>query len=154
FKRINDSHGHAAGDEVLRTLGAFLKRTLRASDFATRYGGEEFALVLPHTNPSEATRLAERIRNDIASLSIPISARTEPQRCLRVTVSIGVATLTPNGRWTRETSTTRASDYGSGHGRGQDPARWLLDRADAGVYAAKSAGRNRVCSAPRLSDPG
>jgi diguanylate cyclase (GGDEF)-like protein len=123
FKRINDEYGHVAGDQVLRQLARHMQRELRRSDLATRYGGEEFALVLPQTDAREAMSLAERIRSRLASLPIPIDA----SRCVSLSVSIGVATLS-----------------GRRHGSPAALAREILDSADRAVYRAKAAGRNTV----------
>jgi diguanylate cyclase (GGDEF)-like protein len=117
FKIINDSLGHPQGDVVLKTLAAYLKSAVRQADVVCRYGGEEFVLLLPHTAPKQALILAERLRQRISELTIPL-----PDQDLQVTVSIGVAGL-------REGMS------------GAD----LLDAADAALYRAKQAGRNRVC---------
>jgi two-component system, cell cycle response regulator len=117
FKTINDGHGHPVGDEVLRAVGALLERTTRRDEFAARYGGEEFVLVLPHTTVEELSRAAERIRVEIAELSIP--ARVGP---VALSASVGGAL------------TARATD--------PDPARELISRADVKLYEAKRAGRN------------
>ena len=118
FKLINDTHGHSVGDEVLSAIAKRILDGLRQSDIAGRYGGEEFAVVLPETDlPSAASIVAERLRDTIASR--PIDTAEGP---LSVTISVGVA--------------------------GVDTAREnLLDaltHADSGLYAAKHAGRNRV----------
>jgi diguanylate cyclase (GGDEF)-like protein len=129
FKRINDIHGHAAGDRVLADLGRFLRQHLRSSDTATRYGGEEFALVLPQTDHANARQLAERIRAGVAARPIQL----EDGEVIRVTVSIGVASLPENPSTNIETA-----------------AAALLEDADAAVYAAKRAGRDRVMAASEL----
>jgi diguanylate cyclase (GGDEF)-like protein len=120
FKQINDSHGHAAGDEVLAALGATLKATLRASDFVGRYGGEEFVILLPDTGYAEAQTTAEKIRAAVAAITV--SGVTRP-----ITASIGFAIFPDNAH----DSVT------------------LLRNADRALYSAKSNGRNRVESAPR-----
>jgi diguanylate cyclase (GGDEF)-like protein len=117
FKVINDTLGHPQGDVVLKTLAAYLKSAVRHADVVCRYGGEEFVLLLPHTAPAQAMLLAERLRQKISELTIPL-----PNRDLQFTVSIGVAGLTDNMT-------------------GAD----LLDTADAALYRAKQAGRNKVC---------
>lgn len=115
FKRINDAHGHPAGDAVLRDLGTLLDRRTRESDTCTRYGGEEFAILLPATPLQEAVDLAERLRRAVAST---------PCGEQRVTVSIGVACGTA--------------------GSAPSDASLLIKEADDALYAAKSAGRNRT----------
>jgi diguanylate cyclase (GGDEF)-like protein len=119
FKQINDTHGHAVGDQVLSALAQRLRQRLRASDLATRYGGEEFAILLPQTDRASASRLAIDICRAVAAEPVKLaSGDTVP-----VTVSIGVATLGPESR----------ADGGT-----------LLDAADMAVYRAKQRGRNRV----------
>jgi diguanylate cyclase (GGDEF)-like protein len=112
FKRLNDAHGHAAGDDVIRVVAEVLRAGCRGEDVISRYGGEEFAVLCPDVNGVGAAVLAERLRADvaIAPLMIPDA---------RVTCSFGVA------------------DYSGG---GAD----LVSRADAALYRAKRAGRNRV----------
>jgi diguanylate cyclase (GGDEF)-like protein len=117
FKVINDTLGHPQGDVVLKTLAAYLQSAVRHADVVCRYGGEEFVLLLPHTGPGQAMFLAERLRQKISELTIPL-----PNRDLQVTVSIGVAGLK---------DTMAGAD--------------LLDTADAALYRAKQAGRNKVC---------
>ena len=114
FKLVNDQHGHVCGDDVLRALSARVRRLARTTDIVGRYGGEEFLFVLPHTASAEAEGLAERLRARIAET--PIAGLT-------VTASFGVSTC-PAG----------------------EPlsALELLERADAALYRAKNAGRNRV----------
>lgn len=126
FKRINDEHGHAAGDQVLVVLAKRIRDQLRGSDLAARYGGEEIAVLLPQTTPANACRLAERIRRGIADEPIRLHDGSE----LRVTVSIGVGAVTPG----RDADIERL-------------AQGLLEEADQLVYAAKNGGRNRVCCA-------
>lgn len=120
FKRINDLHGHSAGDLVLREIALRILECLRASDVATRFGGEEFALLLPQTDAHEAFKIAERIRRRIAEQVIPLESGKE----LSVTVSLGISKL--------DLST---------HG---DPGKQLLTDADAALYEAKRQGRNRT----------
>ncbi|MBZ9749556.1 diguanylate cyclase [Deinococcus sp. HMF7604] len=123
FKRVNDTYGHLAGDALLRLLGAALREQVRATDLAGRYGGEELAVLLPHTGPEGARILAERLREHIAALRLPWDGQE-----VRVTASIGVAT-----------------DPG---GPGSLSAPRLLSQTDEALYAAKGAGRNRVQVAP------
>jgi two-component system cell cycle response regulator len=125
FKRINDQHGHPAGDEVLRYMGRVLKTVARDQDLAARYGGEELALVLVDSTRATAAMIAETICRAV---------NAKPVRCrsavLPVTASIGVATLEPGGPL--------------------KSVAHLLKAADMAVYAAKHAGRNcvRVFSIP------
>jgi diguanylate cyclase (GGDEF)-like protein len=116
FKGVNDTHGHAAGDEVLRVFGSVLRSCARESDVVARYGGEEFAILAPNTGAAAAAQYAERVRRLLAERVIPPLAA--PMTC-----SFGVAEWRPGG-----------------------DARDLVARADAALYAAKREGRNRVVS--------
>jgi diguanylate cyclase (GGDEF)-like protein len=118
FKRINDRHGHHVGDQVLRVLAERCKAALRSVDVLGRYGGEEFAILLPGTSQhNAATILAERIRKKVAEEPIQTD-----DGVVKVTVSVGVAALDPDMRSTGD----------------------LFKRADSALYEAKQAGRNRV----------
>ncbi|MCX8043007.1 MAG: sensor domain-containing diguanylate cyclase [Desulfobacterota bacterium] len=121
FKRVNDTFGHPAGDEVLRYVAATLTLNIRSSDRAARYGGEEFAVIMPQSGAAEATVAAERIRQAIACRPVVF----EDGKTLSVTVSIGVAAYPEHGRKEHE----------------------LVQSADAALYRAKQGGRNRVCTA-------
>lgn len=114
FKSINDSHGHLAGDSVLRQVGEIILTALRRSDVCGRIGGEEFAVILPHTSEDAALGIAEKLRKAIAEAPIACG-----ERSLEVTVSIGVA--------------SGAYDLGA-----------LLVHADKAMYRAKAQGRNQV----------
>jgi diguanylate cyclase (GGDEF)-like protein len=116
FKGVNDTHGHQGGDEVLRVVARTLRSTLRDGDVLYRYGGEEFAVLLPHAQGTGAFTAAERMVRAIAAMPAHL-----PGGEVRVTASAGVATLS-------------ASDDGSG----------LVFRADAALYQAKKDGRDRV----------
>ena len=116
FKGINDQHGHPAGDEVIRSVAAILGRTVRSSDVPGRYGGEEFAVVLPDTDHHGAAIIAERIRRRIES------ATMGREVVLQCTVSIGVAQAQPDS---------------------EDAGDWIA-RADRALYEAKRRGRNCV----------
>ena len=135
FKQINDNYGHQAGDTALRELADRIRSQLRASDVATRYGGEEFALLLPQTGLSEALLLAERIRLEVASSPIHLDDGNQ----LDITVSIGVSETLPM----------------LGKSRHKDVGEHLLSSADQALYQAKARGRNRIESlSRRISEPG
>lgn len=121
FKRLNDRFGHAVGDTVLRTMGQTLKETLRGSDVAVRWGGEEFCAVLVNTDGVGAHTTAERVRTRFAEACKQI----EPLRGGRVSVSIGIA-------------------YGP---LSEQDFETLQRRADQALYAAKEAGRDQVVAA-------
>jgi len=120
FKRINDCHGHATGDRVLKELAAECRRSLRNFDLIGRLGGEEFAVLLPQTGIVTAELVAERLRGAIASLNL--TGRDD--KPIPLTVSIGVSALEPH----------------------QTQIESMLALADAALYRAKESGRNRVCS--------
>ena len=124
FKRVNDTHGHAAGDQVLREVASRLRDGCRASDTVGRYGGEEFTALLPETDAGGALAVAEKIRATAAAAPVvlPRSNGAEAGPAIAVRLSIGVATL--DGTMTR--------------------AEALLAAADRALYAAKAAGRDRV----------
>jgi diguanylate cyclase (GGDEF)-like protein len=122
FKAVNDTHGHLAGDQVLKEIARTLTSQLRDYDLAGRFGGEEFALLLPQTRAVDAMRIAERIRSNIAGLSIIAPGSTGGER-VQVTVSIGVAAL----------------DSGTERKFAQ-----LMAAADAALYRAKACGRDQV----------
>jgi len=119
FKSINDSHGHDAGDDVLREFALRIRKAIRNIDLACRYGGEEFVIVMPETDMAVATIVAERLRRRIATEPFVIQ---QGARQLEVTISIGIAGLS---------SVT-------------DNAATILKRADQALYRAKRDGRNRV----------
>ncbi len=119
FKKVNDTRGHAAGDQVLRVVGALVRDAVRREDLAIRYGGEEILIVLAGTRRLHALLMADRMREAIASTRFPTMLD------LFVTGSFGVAERTA----------------------GESVEDWL-DRADKALYSAKSAGRNRAEAAP------
>ncbi len=121
FKRVNDRFGHEAGDRVLQELAATCGHILREVDVVGRLGGEEFAVLLPHTDMKTALQVAERLRAAIAGHGVALDSG----QVVEVTASIGVATWTPAD-----------ADLHA-----------LLGRADGALYAAKGAGRNRVVQA-------
>jgi len=125
FKLINDTFGHLTGDQVLRKIGSITRDSIRTIDTVCRYGGEEFAIILPQTGLEAASIIAERLRTSIAEF--PFS--TGEEHPLVVTASLGVAC------W-----------HGSGYLSGQGTE--LVQAADRALYAAKDTGRNRTCTAP------
>lgn len=120
FKQVNDTHGHLAGDEVLREFSQRASSVLRAGDIFARYGGEEFCSVFSECNEEQAAQQAEATRAVIADTTFPTQAGDLP-----ITVSIGVATFNGSGKPTAES---------------------MLKAADELLYKAKESGRNRVCS--------
>ncbi len=121
FKSFNDTYGHPAGDELLAEVGGVIRRALRDMDIAVRYGGEEFAVILPETPAAGGRQVAERIRKDIDELRLDAGSGRSAHR----TVSLGIAEY--------------PSDATSG--------RALVEAADRALYRAKRAGKNRVESA-------
>ncbi|MFH1459315.1 MAG: sensor domain-containing diguanylate cyclase [Candidatus Omnitrophota bacterium] len=120
FKDFNDTLGHIAGDDLLKDLAEILKNSCREVDSVTRYGGEEFAIILPETYKEKAYSSAERIRKLVAAYSFCHNQKATPKR---ITISIGVASF-PQDASTKEE---------------------LVNCADKALYAAKNTGRNRVC---------
>ena len=114
FKRVNDTLGHAAGDEVLKEIATILQDCVRASDFVVRYGGEEFVVYLVQADSELVQNIANRIRDEVASHGFEMVP-------WQVTISIGVASIQNNDRLEN-----------------------LLDRADKYLYISKRSGRNRV----------
>ncbi len=119
FKSVNDTCGHLAGDEALRTFAALVRREVRPVDQVARYGGEEFAIILPETTGPGALAVGERMRDIIATQLIPVG----PAKTVSLTVSIGVSTF-PEEAESEEK---------------------LIGAADRALYKAKQTGRNRVC---------
>lgn len=119
FKTINDRYGHRVGDEVLTSIAHRLRSTLRAADFAVRWGGEEFLMVLPGCSAEEGRQIAEKLR-----LAVAESTPCPSTPSIRVSICVGVAQF----------DGTESTDQ-------------TVNRADAALYAAKAAGRNRVCLA-------
>ena len=123
FKCFNDTYGHLAGDDCLRSIGkAILHALKRTSDIGARYGGEEFACILPETDSSGACKVAETLRQEIAALAIPHAKSTSAPY---VTASFGVVTCSCM--------------------QGVTPSQ-LITLADRQLYAAKTAGRNCICT--------
>ncbi|MGV1793237.1 diguanylate cyclase [Rhizobium lusitanum] len=121
FKTINDTHGHKVGDLALRSVAAAITETVRQTDFVFRYGGEEMLIVLVECDEAMGLQVAEKIRSEIAKLSIPLADGGK----FAVTASIGVAAF-----------------------KGELDYERILARADKAVYEAKEGGRNRVTLAP------
>ncbi|MCM1004255.1 MAG: sensor domain-containing diguanylate cyclase [Candidatus Gastranaerophilales bacterium] len=119
FKKVNDTYGHAAGDEVLRTVASIIKEQLRESDIPARYGGEEFAVLLPFTKIEEAQIVGERLRKAVEAHPVTVD-NVE----IAVTISMGLA------------------EYNK-----IESGEELFERADKALYEAKKGGRNRVCVA-------
>lgn len=121
FKKVNDTYGHAAGDEVLRQVASVIKEHLRESDIPSRYGGEEFAVLLPFTRIEEAKIVGERLRKAVEETSIVIYQETPEEKSINVTISMGLA------------------EYD-----GNETGELLFERADKALYEAKKNGRNQV----------
>jgi diguanylate cyclase len=114
FKKLNDKHGHLAGDQVLAVVGRALRAAIRREDAVARYGGEEFAILLPNTGPEAATQVARNVRHAVARVLVKHNGRQ-----IKITASGGLATI-----------------------QAEEPADSLIQRADAALYAAKAGGRN------------
>ncbi|RNL87640.1 GGDEF domain-containing protein [Halostreptopolyspora alba] len=121
FKRVNDTHGHVFGDQVLLGVARTLTHHLRPTDLLGRFGGEEFVALLPGADMAEACRVAERLRSRVERMELVADGRN-----ITITVSVGVALFRVHG----------------------DDVIELLASADHGLYRAKDAGRNRVCMPP------
>ena len=121
FKNFNDNFGHAAGDYLLRELGIFLNSLIRGEDIASRYGGEEFIIILPEASLEETRQRAEHIREDVKRLNLSDHFQVKGN----MTVSVGVAVFPDNGT-SSET---------------------ILKAVDQALYKAKGAGRDRVALA-------
>ncbi len=125
FKRVNDTHGHVAGDVVIRAVADAVRQSVRPMDTVARTGGEEFAVVLPNCPSSFGPTVAERIRATVAGMAVPVT----PSVSLTVTVSLGGA-FAP--QWVRSS-----------------PLLWM-ERTDRQLYRAKAEGRNRACFEPQV----
>ncbi|MCE2927972.1 MAG: PleD family two-component system response regulator [Rickettsiales bacterium] len=128
FKSVNDTYGHDAGDLVLKQLAQIIIQLSRSTDLAARFGGEEFVILMPETDPQAALGAAKRLRESVESTSFAITNGEQ----LKKTVSIGVASLHPDG----------------------DSAESLLKRADEALYSAKHSGRNIVKVSNKLVPSG
>ncbi len=121
FKQFNDNYGHQTGDQVLRLVALAVKQNVKGHDVACRYGGEEFAVILPHTSLQQAVTVAEHIRR--AVISKELVKRSTGENLGRITITIGAATFRPG-----------------------DTVQSLISRADKALYAGKHGGRNQVKS--------
>ena len=122
FKVYNDTLGHQAGDKILKDLAWLLRNQSRKMDHVCRYGGEEFTIILPHTDQKEAYMIAERLRMDIQKYQF-LNEEIFPNN--KLTVSLGIATFPENG---------------------QNPAE-LITSSDKSLYKAKNQGKNTTCCA-------
>lgn len=124
FKKINDIHGHQAGDLVLNYVGKLILGAIRQSDIAARYGGEEIVVIAPDTGGQAAVELAERLRDTIGSHELVLASESGQRQSVRVHVSIGVAEL--------DEKTDNAAQF--------------IENSDVALYQAKGSGRNCVMS--------
>ena len=118
FKKINDTYGHLAGDKVLEALAITIKQTIRADDIASRFGGEEFTILLPEADKNSAFHVAERLRNVVAGMEVPWEIPL-PQ----ITISLGIFTFDKNTNL---------------------PPEEIIKRADEALYLSKERGRNHT----------
>ncbi|MFY7940480.1 MAG: GGDEF domain-containing protein, partial [Burkholderiaceae bacterium] len=125
FKRVNDTHGHAVGDEVLIGVAQTMKACARATDVVARFGGEEFMVFLPNTDEDQAYAMAERMR-----LAVMAGSHASVSPPLTVTISAGIATIAPDDATVDE----------------------VIARADRALYQAKHQGRNQVVRPSATSD--
>jgi diguanylate cyclase (GGDEF)-like protein len=122
FKVVNDTYGHLAGDKALRAVTDALRSQLRGYDLAGRFGGEEFAILLPQARELDALNVAERLRSYVAGLVIPVDDEDESAGAITLTISVGVASLDGESRELTD----------------------LMAAADAALYYAKETGRNKT----------
>ena len=121
FKQLNDCYGHLAGDHTLQTVARILRENIRPGDSVARFGGEEFAIILPNTKLETALFIAERIRHAVSMATLDKNER-KPRPPITVNISLGVAQM-----------------------HAGEPLETLIMDADAALYRAKREGRNRVC---------
>jgi diguanylate cyclase (GGDEF)-like protein len=121
FKNINDTYGHQVGDDVIIELSSKLQDIGRKSDIVSRWGGEEFLILLPNTNTKGSLIIAEKIRKNIEEIVINL----QDEKKLQFTVSVGVSQF---------------------HNKSNDNIESSINRADEALYKAKASGRNKVCS--------
>ncbi len=127
FKKFNDTYGHQTGDQVLRLVALAVKQNVSSKDTACRYGGEEFAIILPQTSLEEAAEISEKIR--VSVMSKELVKRSTGENLGRITISIGISTFQKG-----------------------DTSHSLIARADEALYAAKRSGRNLVKTEKDLKD--
>lgn len=139
FKAVNDRHGHLTGDRVLRAVAEFFKGILRRVDHVCRYGGEEFALILPSCDDQLAVEIAERLRRKASVIAVEVHGdNSDTRETVSVTLSIGVCSW----RAEQRTDPNVAADIATS----------LIARSDQGVYKSKEEGRNRVSFIPFSAD--
>lgn len=122
FKNINDTHGHQIGDIVLKNLGQSLLNAVRETDIVARYGGEEIAIITPHTSLFSASELAERLRHTIEASTMVPADEYEKRQAIKITVSIGVTGMEKDSGYEKS----------------------MIKKADKALYKAKENGRNQV----------
>ena len=122
FKNINDTHGHQIGDIVLKNLGQSLLNAVRETDIVARYGGEEIAIITPHTSLFSASELAERLRHTIEASTMVPADEYEKRQAIKITVSIGVTGMEKDSGYEKS----------------------MIKNADKALYEAKENGRNQV----------
>ena len=126
FKSLNDTHGHYAGDQVLRDISSILMKDMREIDTVARYGGEEFVIILPDTNATGANQVAQRLRRSVEQANFFAGS---PDRIEHLTISIGIALYNQDAQFKQE----------------------LIEASDSALYEAKSQGRNRVVLYEKLA---
>ena len=122
FKSVNDTYGHLVGDKALRAVTDALRNQLRVYDLAGRFGGEEFAILLPQAREVDAINVAERLRAHVAAMSVPVNDSDESGPVIKLTISVGVAALSGESQELTD----------------------MLTAADAALYHAKETGRNKT----------
>lgn len=126
FKQVNDQWGHEVGNQALRLIAQCINNHIRKLDIPCRYGGEEFAIILPSTAITTAIQVSERIRTTVEQTPLSITLDDKPVS-IPLSISLGFSTY---------------------HGHAEDSVQKLIERADEELYRAKKEGRNRVCYSP------
>ena len=137
FKKVNDEHGHQIGDQLLTEFGEYIRNSVREYDVACRFGGEEFVVLLPHTNLSNAYDLAERLRKKVAKHSFCAATKN-----LKITASFGVSSIAGNVELPTQLDDENANKI----------IEDLIASADDALYQAKKSGRNQVVSSDPSTD--